>query len=196
MMKNYTLLFELLLLTALCSCKVLFTQDIRDDLVKNNIDLKKIQYYNSQKIVLSRFLSSTETKVTAGEVKLEKGKYIEIVEIKKNTPGVCDSIFEDRLNIKFEAGPNKYITFRKTKRYGGYYEMYANEWTKKNILIPLSSEEDINMVNYNLYTGKVRYDSKMYYTKRYTTKPRLKIKKTGKTKTTRKKRKVKGLRVE
>jgi len=175
---------------------VLFTQDLRDDLVKNNIDLKKIQYYNSQKIVLSRFLSSTETKVTAGEVKLEKGKYIEIIEIKKNTPGVCDSVFEDRLNIKFEAGPNKYIAFKKANKYQGYYEMYADEWTKKNIVIPLSSEEDISMVDYDLYTGKVSYDSKLYYTNRYSTKPRLKIKKTGTTKTTRKIRKVKGMRVE
>lgn len=195
-MRQVKLLFGFMLLTTLSCCKVLFTQDIRDDLVKNNIDLKKIQYYNSQKIVLSRFLSSSETKVTAGEVKLEKGKYIEIIDIKKNTPGVCDSVSEDRLNIKFEAGPNKYITFKKANKYQGYYEMYADEWTKKNIVIPLSSEEDISIVDYDLYTGKVRYDSKLYYTKRYSTKPRLKIKKTGTTKTTRKVRKVKGMRVE
>ena len=64
------------------SCKVLFTEQIRKQAEANRIDFSKIQFYNSDKIVLKRTLSSNEVSVASGKVIVENGKYTEIIKIK------------------------------------------------------------------------------------------------------------------
>ena len=57
----------LLLAFTSCSDKITFTQDIRKKLESQNIDIRKIQFYNSKRVVLNRKLNSVELNVSAGD---------------------------------------------------------------------------------------------------------------------------------
>ena len=52
--------FLLIVVVLFSSCRVLFTEQLRQKAEKQKIDLTKIQFYNSDKIVLSRTLASSE----------------------------------------------------------------------------------------------------------------------------------------
>ena len=78
-----------LLVLVFTNCKVPFTGPLRGNLVKQKLELNKIQYYNSKTIVLKRVVSSSETEVLSGTVTMQNEiQMIEEIEIKKNTPGI------------------------------------------------------------------------------------------------------------
>ncbi len=78
-----------------------FNKDLRAKLEKDNIDLRQVQFYVDQKLILSRNMGDQKTEVHEGIVKLENGKYINEVIVPAFTPGVCDTIINDRLMIRF-----------------------------------------------------------------------------------------------
>src|SRR6185312_631902 len=87
-------------LTLLFSCSssrkmsnyVPFTRDLRQKLEKENIDLKQVQFYVDQKLILARNLGDQKVVVNSGVVRLENGKFINEVIIPTLTPGVCESV--------------------------------------------------------------------------------------------------------
>jgi hypothetical protein len=186
------------------SCKVVFTEQIRNQAAANKIDLSKIQFYNSDKIVLKRTLSSNEVSVTSGRVIVENGMYTEIIKIKKNTRGKCESYTDNNLNISFESGSNRSLPF-----YNNYsniktssYDLNPDNCKIKKIstigissnvnnknLVPLESvEKNINVCN-------VFYDGKKYKVE-LPSMPYLLIKKSKFTKKQTRKRTVKGVKVD
>src|SRR6185437_15290476 len=70
-------------LTLLFSCSsskkmsnyVPFTRDLKQKLEKDNIDLKQVQFYVDQKLILNRNLGDQKLVVSSGVVKMENGKY-------------------------------------------------------------------------------------------------------------------------
>src|ERR1700759_629285 len=98
-------LFVVLFLTSCRSSKVSraslvpFTKDLKQKLEKENIDLKQVQFYIDQKLVLNRNLGDQKVQVTSGVVRLENGKYVNEVIIPAFTPGVCESADGERLLI-------------------------------------------------------------------------------------------------
>ncbi|MCF8332674.1 MAG: hypothetical protein K9I47_00880 [Bacteroidales bacterium] len=128
---KYLTLVILLAVATSCSKKIVFTAKLRNKLENQNIDLKDVQFYNSDKIVLKRTEKKPEElSVSSGAVKIEEGKIIEEIVIKKKTPGVCIEAKPYQLNISFENGNNKYLKFgRKT---GGpldnKFKLYAKKW--------------------------------------------------------------------
>ncbi len=192
-MNNNILKYGWIILIILsASCKVEFTRTLRKQIEAKGLDLKKIQYYNSKPIMLKRDLSSAETKVTSGEGITEKGQSIEIIEIKKNTPGVCDKIFDDRMHIKFEIGNDRYLIFEE-HLYTGFYQMKADKWDRSKALSGVNPSE---LSSFESFRGVVNYDGKTYYTNNYIIKPRLLIKKKESVKTVTKRRQAKGVIVE
>src|SRR5580693_6615035 len=83
-----------------------FTRDLKQKLDKENIDLKQVQFYVDQKLILNRNLGDQKIAVSSGVVKLENGKYINEVIIPSFTPGICENTEGDRLMISFEKGNN------------------------------------------------------------------------------------------
>ena len=75
-------------LLSACSNRIYFTEDTKLQLERSKVDMSKIQFYNSEPIVLARQIKKEEVEVVSGKVKLEKGKYIEEIVINRNTPGV------------------------------------------------------------------------------------------------------------
>ncbi|MCF8309240.1 MAG: hypothetical protein K9I68_09555, partial [Bacteroidales bacterium] len=75
---KYLSLILLLVITASCSQKIVFTAKLRNKLENENINLKDVQFYNSDKIKLKRTEEKPEElSVSSGAVKIEEGKIIE-----------------------------------------------------------------------------------------------------------------------
>lgn len=104
----------MLLIAALCfsQCEALkqitakdlvtFTTGMKQRLEGNNIDLKKVQFYIDQRVVLTRSLGSNKAEVKSGKVTFENGQYTHEIIIPALTAGVCEMASDGRLYISFE----------------------------------------------------------------------------------------------
>ena len=127
-MKKQYFLFTLFLaglVFSSCASKktILFTQDLREKIASFEIDIADVQFYNSHKITLERSLSYEEAKIASGKIRFEKGRYIEIITIKKHTPGVCEMYDESAIRVAFESGENRDLTFVRNPK--DFYQIYA-----------------------------------------------------------------------
>jgi len=114
------------LLISSCSNLILFTQDIRDDLKDSNLEVEKVQYYNSDKIVLKRSLTKEETQIAKGTILLENGQYFEEIVIPKKTKGIAVMQGQKFLNIAFEVGDNRNLRFSLNE--DNQYQISADKW--------------------------------------------------------------------
>ncbi len=121
---KYRYIIILLLLGILTSCsnKILFTYDIKQRLDEKDLEIERVQFYNSEKILLRRAIPYDEAMVSEGEVKFENGQYVEEIIIKKETPGACNYDGDMELGISFEHGENKIINF-KLNKLANFYEI-------------------------------------------------------------------------
>jgi len=159
-MKNALLIGISAVLFGSCSTpKTYFNSSVRSQVENSSISLEKLQYYVDRDVEIRREVSSSSAKVSSGVIKLENGKYVNIVTLKKNTPGVCTKTYPDKIDISFEVGDGKYLTFGKLKNrdINAAYTLYANSWLN------------------NL--GEINYDGKQYYILPEGSEARLMIKK-------------------
>ena len=118
-----------------------FTKDLRQKLEKENIDLKQVQFYVDQKLILDRNLGDQKIQVTSGVVQLENGKYINQVIVPAFTPGVCESAAGDRLLISFEKGNNN-LPFGPGSGYTfNEYSLYGTEWRNGTTAVTYDSNK-------------------------------------------------------
>jgi len=118
-----------------------FTKDLRQKLEKENIDLKQVQFYVDQKLILDRNLGDQKIQVTSGVVKLENGKYINQVIVPAFTPGVCERAEGDRLMISFEKGNND-LPFGPGSGYTfNEYSLYGTEWRNGTTAVTYDSNK-------------------------------------------------------
>lgn len=127
------------------SSKTYLTPQVRERIENNGVNLNKLQFYIDRNIELKREVTKEEAKITKGNIKIENGKYINIIKLKKNTPGICSSTLTDKVQVSFENGENKSLTFGRTKSGGLYdpYKILAFEWFKNG-------------------DGMIRYEGKSY----------------------------------
>ena len=156
MKKNFVLVFFVLISIVISSCSnlIYFTQEIRNDLKENKLDVEKVQFYNSEKIVLLRNLSKEETQIARGTIRLENGQYYEEVIIPKRTKGVAVRKGSEFLNVAFETGEKRNLRFdiNEYKK----YQISADNWkesygcivydTSTYFIVPASSST-LLMVN-------------------------------------------------
>ncbi len=161
-----------------CSRKILFNTDVRARIEATNTPLTKLQYYVDRKVEFKRVVTSGETKVSSGTIKVENGKQVQIIKLKRNTPGVCTQVSADRLVVTFDEGANKNLVFVFPK--GGTY---------KSSYVLQVNEIDRNG------NGKINYDGKVYAVAAGGVRAKLKVKKTVATKMNVKKTKMKGRKV-
>lgn len=129
-----------LLIVSCSSKKIMFTQTLRNQVERHGLDVKDIQFYNSKDIVLQRNSNTDSARIEGGRISFEKGKVVEIVTIKKETPGVCVNLTGSTLDISFEDDDNKKLIF---KRNSDQYELSA--------------------MSFDGPYGRVIYDSISYY---------------------------------
>ena len=123
-----------------------FTRNILQEGGWGDNDLKKIQFYLSDDVVIRRNLTEGSSEITSGTIKIVKGEKVEEVRIKRGTPGVF--LFrakEDNFAIGFDGSSDKrFLMFGPNPKQRGSYVLLASEWKDRQ--------------------GKVRYDDKFYYT--------------------------------
>jgi hypothetical protein len=151
MRRILTAIFSLASILFLFSCSssrrtsrdnfVPFTKDLRQKLDRDNIDLKQIQFYVDQKVILSRNLGDQKVEVSSGVVKLENGKFINEVIVPAFTPGVCENTENDKLMISFEKGNND-LAFGPGSGYTfNQYVLYGTEWRNGTAAVTFDSNK-------------------------------------------------------
>lgn len=122
-----------------------FTQQLYDNNNWDESELKQIQFYLSDDIVLRREAKAGNSRIEGGEIKMVDGRRVEEIVIKKKTPGVL--IFmpkTKRFAVSFEASDNRYLVFGPNPKAGNRYVLLASDWQRRK--------------------GKVTYDDKTWWT--------------------------------
>lgn len=114
-----------------------FTTQVYEDGRFTESELKRIQFYLSEPIVLSRELRGAKSEVVSGEIKLVNGQKVEQVVIPKGTPGVV--LFtpdRERLAISFESsGKNRYLVFGPNPTMNERYTLRASDWQRRSAVV-------------------------------------------------------------
>lgn len=110
-----------------------FTQKFYDSYDFDEADLKKVQFYVSEDVVLRRARGKGNVEITDGKVRVVDGKKVEEVVIRKGTPGVLLFVPKvDRFAISFEDGrKEKYLMFGPNKKLNNHYALLASDWEKR-----------------------------------------------------------------
>jgi len=107
-----------------------FTRELFDKLNSNKIDVKLVQYYIDQQLVLTRYLENDQLSVKNGIIKFNNGKYVNEVVIPQYTPVVCDAVEGDGLRVSGETGSNSF-KFLNSKQYSPVnYIFNPDKWNK------------------------------------------------------------------
>jgi len=107
-----------------------FTRELFDKLSANNIDVKLVQFYIDQQLVLTRNLSNDQVTVKNGVIKFNNGKYVNEVVFPQYTPVVVDAIEGDGLRVSAETGTNT-LKFLNSKQYSPVnYIFNPDRWGK------------------------------------------------------------------
>jgi len=129
-------LFAVLSLAFLSSCSnrlTYFTEDLNERYRWTDAELKKIQFYTSQDIVLKREISGGDREVVSGKIKIEDGRKIEEVVVRKGTPGAfLFSPKENRFAIGFEESNERYLIFGPTPKYSDRFVLMASDWDRRS----------------------------------------------------------------
>ena len=137
-----------LLAVSLSSCVTTlkpFTQTDKKELKLGENELKRVQFYVSEDIVLQRKAGAESREIEDGKIRVVDGEKIEEVIVKKGTPGVLEYYPGDgRMGITFEDGEGRYLMFGPNPIRDGRFFLFGSEW-KNNI-------------------GKITYEDKTYYT--------------------------------
>jgi hypothetical protein len=139
----YLLVVVPLVFSACGSSKTYFTTAIRQSVEASHQKLDKVQFYADRDIILRREMDKEDTKVYSGKVKIENGHYVNIITLKKNTPGVCTVTTNNAIGVSFEQGSNKFLSFGKTKDADPEdpYRILANEWVDDYGLVKYEGKE-------------------------------------------------------
>ena len=134
-MKNLLLLLAVALLSSCSLNRMYLTVATKQDIEKAGVDIKQVQFYNSEEIVLARQLSKGELKVAEGKVRIENGKSIEEIITPANTPGICELNDEKTLKVSFDTGDGKSIPFLVERKgdmatSGSYFKIGAKKWER------------------------------------------------------------------
>lgn len=114
---------------ACAPARVPFTQQLREKYELKPDELKSIQFYTSNDLVLRRGENKNSKETENGELKLLKDGLVEEIVIKAGTPCLIEEVVDgNRVKVSFEDGVNKYLVFGSINNRDGYYTLLATEW--------------------------------------------------------------------
>jgi hypothetical protein len=130
---RYLIFAVCILMIPACSQNLYYyTKAIHNDGRWSEAELKKIQFYVSNDIILWKQAQKGSSQVVDGKIKILKGKEVEEVVIKKGTPGVY--VFSPQKNhyaISFDPkNDQKFLVFGPSEKTNGRYVLLAKEWDR------------------------------------------------------------------
>jgi hypothetical protein len=107
-----------------------FTQAVVNDFNISDKELKKVQFYVSDDIVLRRGVAEGRSDISGGVLRTYKGRKVEEIRIRRGTPGVfLYRRGDDHLAVSFEdSGKDLYLMFGPNPKYGNRYVVLASDW--------------------------------------------------------------------
>ena len=125
-----------ILLLGLSSCSPTltpFTKRLYEEQRWSEPELKRIQFYVSDDIVLRRQISGGSSDIISGEIKIVNGREVEEVVVRRGTPGVfLFSPKEERFAVSFEdGGKDRFLVFGPNPKAGGRFVLLASEWNRR-----------------------------------------------------------------
>lgn len=109
------------------------TQRLVDDQNWTQDELKRIQFYLSEDLVLVRELRNGNSEIRNGQVKIIDGREVEQLVFKRNTPGVfVFSPRTQRIAVSFERNDENYLVFGPNPKAGNRYVIMAADWDRRN----------------------------------------------------------------
>lgn len=136
-------LFAIGLFTS-CSPKLTyFTQDLYDKYRWSDEELKQIQFYVSDDIVLYKKADASSAQIEGGKIKLTKENTGEQVVIKRGTPGVfLFSPKSYRFAISFhENDDSRFLMFGPNNKNNGKFGLLAKDWEKFDGTVTYNNEK-------------------------------------------------------
>ncbi len=113
-----------------------FTQRLYEENDWSEAELKRIQFYLSEDVVLRRISESSRSRIENGEIKVVSGGDQERIVIRKGTPGVLAfSPKENRLAISFEDSDESFLMFGPNPKASNRYLVLASEWKKRGGMV-------------------------------------------------------------
>jgi hypothetical protein len=148
LMKNRAIIVLALTIPILmvsCSPQVRpFTQEIREKTRLTEQELKSIQFYTSNTVVLRRGETSGAKETDKGELTVLTDAKVEEIIIKAGTPCLIKEVVDgNRVTVSFEDGAGKFLVFGSLRNRDGYYTLMALDWVNGK--------------------GKLNYGEKTYY---------------------------------
>lgn len=138
----YIKIILLALILSSCASKVPFTSDLQNEYKLPENKLKKIQYYTSAQIILTKTKSDGDLTVSDGKVLVKSEKSVEKIIIKKNTPCVLEQIVDgNKYLFSFEYGENRVLLFGNNQN--GYFSLMAKEWKDKTAIVNYANKKYI-----------------------------------------------------
>lgn len=110
-----------------------FTEDLYDEYRWSEQELKSIQFYVSEDIVLYRGDNDDDSRIKDGKILVENDRKVEEVIIKKGTPGVfVMSPKENRFAISFASDNDEFLMFGPNSKANGKFVLLAKEWERRS----------------------------------------------------------------
>lgn len=116
------------------SVKVPFTHDLREDYAISPEEIRKLQFYTSDEIVLERLIHQQGAKATKeSRLELLNNDVVRQVRIPRHTPCVAVGVTNDMIEVSFEQGKALFFgsSPAKRKEVEGAYSLLARDWTER-----------------------------------------------------------------
>lgn len=110
-----------------------FTQNLYEDNNWSEGELRKIQFYLSDDIVLFRELTGGNSEIIEGEIKVVDGRKRDQITFRRGTPGVfLFSPKSNRFAVSFEdGGDDRYLIFGPNPKVANRYVLLASDWNRR-----------------------------------------------------------------
>ncbi len=136
-------------LLSLTSCSknlTYFTQDLYEENQWSESELKRIQFYVSEDIVLYKTASGGTSRIEDGKIEIKDRQKVDEIVIKRGTPGTVVFIpKDDKYGVSFDNS-GAFLIFGPGKNTRGRYTLKAKRWRE------------------NRRGGVITYDGQEYFT--------------------------------
>ena len=114
-----------------------FTRQVYEQNHWTDSELKRIQFYLSDDIVMRRELTGSLSEIVSGEIKIIDGRKVEEIIIPAKTPGVfLFSPKDNRFAISFEdGGDDRFLMFGPSPKAGGRFVLLASDWNRRSGIV-------------------------------------------------------------
>lgn len=139
--------FAICLLGLLSSCQnfVPYTAALKEKYKLSEEDLRKIQFYNSEPIILQRKIVEGSSEISGGKIKTVNGEKIEEIIIPAKTKGVMTKFLaNDKIEVSFEKSDDYFLKFGSSPNKSNQFVILASDWQNRS--------------------GKVTYNGQIFFT--------------------------------